>query len=55
VTGTGLDGILVAGDWVGPDGYLADASLVSGATAARHAVASLDHAATTHPVSGTVA
>ena len=55
VADTGHDGVLVAGDWVGPDGYLADASLVSGATAARHAVAGLDDAATTHPVTGTPA
>ena len=27
---TGLDGVLIAGDWVGPDGWLADGSLVSG-------------------------
>lgn len=40
---TGLDGVLVAGDWVGPTGWLADASLISGevagAAAARHALA----------------
>jgi phytoene dehydrogenase-like protein len=33
VTDTGVDGVLVAGDWVGPTGWLADASLVSGAAA----------------------
>ena len=30
---SGLDGVLVAGDWVGPVGWLSDASLVSGETA----------------------
>lgn len=55
VTGTGLDGVLVAGDWVGPEGYLADASLASAATAAHTAVTTLDHAPTTHPVAGTSA
>ncbi len=38
---TGHTGLLVAGDWVGPDGWLADASLASGeaagAAASRHA------------------
>lgn len=33
VTALGLDGLLVAGDWVGPDGLLADASLASGRSA----------------------
>jgi phytoene dehydrogenase-like protein len=36
-TDTGVDGVLVAGDWVGPTGWLADASLVSGAAAGRMA------------------
>jgi phytoene dehydrogenase-like protein len=53
VTDTGYDDVLVAGDWVGPDGHLADAAIASGERAARHAVDSLDHAATLHPVSGT--
>jgi len=35
----GRDGVFVAGDWVGPDGLLADASLASGVEAARRAVA----------------
>lgn len=35
VTDTGIDGVLVAGDWVGPRGWLADASLVSGDEAGR--------------------
>lgn len=30
ITSTGIEGVFVAGDWVGPDGFLADASLVSG-------------------------
>lgn len=36
---TGLDGVLVAGDWVGADGFLADAALSSGARAGAAAVA----------------
>ena len=36
---TGLDGVLVAGDWVGPTGWLADASLVSGERAGAAAAA----------------
>jgi hypothetical protein len=31
----GLPGVTVAGDWVGPEGLLADASLSSAARAAR--------------------
>ncbi len=34
-----LSGVFVAGDWVGPDGLLADASIASGRAAARAAVA----------------
>jgi phytoene dehydrogenase-like protein len=34
-TSTGTDRVLVAGDWVGPTGNLADASIVSGAEAGR--------------------
>jgi hypothetical protein len=37
VADTGLDGVLVAGDWVGPEGYLADAALASGEAAGRRA------------------
>lgn len=33
----GRPGVLVAGDWVGPDGFLADAALASGADAGRRA------------------
>jgi hypothetical protein len=39
VAGTGLDGVLVAGDWVGGEGHLADAALVSGEEAGRRAAA----------------
>ena len=30
---SGLDGVLIAGDWVGPVGWLADGSLASGEAA----------------------
>ena len=35
-------GVFVAGDWVGPEGMLADASLASAERAATRAVAHLD-------------
>ncbi|MFP4513689.1 MAG: FAD-dependent oxidoreductase [Acidimicrobiales bacterium] len=38
VTSTGDDRVLVAGDWVGPEGNLADTPLTSGAAAGRLAV-----------------
>jgi hypothetical protein len=38
---TGTPGIHLAGDWVGPDGLLADASLASGHAAGRQALDSL--------------
>ncbi len=38
------DGLHVAGDWIGPEGWLVDAALSSGAAAARRVVASLDRA-----------
>jgi glycine/D-amino acid oxidase-like deaminating enzyme len=41
VDDTGVEGVLVAGDWVGPEGHLADAALASGERAARRAVADL--------------
>ena len=41
---TGTPGIHLAGDWVGPDGLLADAALASGAAAGRRALAALDRA-----------
>jgi phytoene dehydrogenase-like protein len=34
----GLAGVLLAGDWIGPDGYLSDASLASARAAARLAI-----------------
>src|SRR5205807_9064875 len=42
VTDSGHPGVLIAGDWVGPDGLLADASLASGHDAARRALVALD-------------
>jgi glycine/D-amino acid oxidase-like deaminating enzyme len=42
VSDTGLDGVFVAGDWIGPDGHLGDAALATGETAGRRAA---DHAA----------
>lgn len=39
VTSTGLDGVFVAGDWLGPLGHLADAALVTGEEAGRRAAA----------------
>jgi phytoene dehydrogenase-like protein len=44
VTAGGHGAILIAGDWVGPDGLLADASLASGQAAARHALRAIDRA-----------
>jgi glycine/D-amino acid oxidase-like deaminating enzyme len=55
VADTGIDGVLVAGDWVGPEGHLADAALVSGEYAGRQAVAGLDHAPLVPAVGGTTA
>lgn len=43
VTDSGQPGVLIAGDWVGPDGLLADASLASGHEAARLALRALEH------------
>jgi phytoene dehydrogenase-like protein len=43
VADTGLDGVFVAGDWVGAGGHLADAALTSGESAGRQAAR---HAAT---------
>jgi phytoene dehydrogenase-like protein len=34
------DGLFIAGDWIGPEGWLVDSALASGAAAARAAVAS---------------
>ncbi|MGH9229005.1 MAG: FAD-dependent oxidoreductase [Acidimicrobiales bacterium] len=47
---TGHDGVLVAGDWVGPRGHLADASLASGEDAGRLAAAGLHADPVVHPV-----
>jgi phytoene dehydrogenase-like protein len=38
----GLDGVFLAGDWVGPEGFIADCSAASGAAAGLAAVASLE-------------
>jgi hypothetical protein len=38
----GLSNVFLAGDWVGPIGQLADASVASGIEAARNAARSLD-------------
>ena len=38
---TGTPGVHLAGDWVGPEGLLADAALASGAAAGRRALAGL--------------
>ena len=43
VTDSGHPGVLIAGDWVGPDGLLADASIASGHEAARQALGALEH------------
>jgi hypothetical protein len=53
VTDTGCDGVLVAGDWVGPEGHLADAAIASGERAGRRAVDDLGRAPTLHPIGGT--
>jgi hypothetical protein len=50
VGGTGHAGVLVAGDWVGPHGHLADAALASGEDAGRLAALALDADRTVHPV-----
>lgn len=42
VTDSGHANVFLAGDWVGPDGYLADASLASAEAAANAALAVLD-------------
>jgi glycine/D-amino acid oxidase-like deaminating enzyme len=39
---TGVPGVSLAGDWVGPEGLLADAALASGRAAAERAVLGLD-------------
>jgi phytoene dehydrogenase-like protein len=49
---TGHDGVLVAGDWVGPRGHLADAALASGEDAGRRAVTAVDTDAVVRPIMG---
>ncbi|GAC1378130.1 MAG: FAD-dependent oxidoreductase [Acidimicrobiales bacterium] len=44
VDSTGLPGVHLAGDWVGPSGLLADAALASGEAAAKSALACLERA-----------
>ena len=44
VTDTGTPGIHLAGDWVGPEGLLADAALASGYAAGRRALDALERA-----------
>lgn len=46
VADTGLENVFLAGDWVGPDGMLADAALSSGAVAAARAVRAADRSST---------
>jgi hypothetical protein len=56
VTASGQPGVFLAGDWVGPVGHLADASLHSGrsagAAAARHAGSTASQAAGLAPLRG---
>ncbi len=40
-TDSGIDGVLLAGDWVGPIGHLADAAFASGRDAGRHICATM--------------
>jgi glycine/D-amino acid oxidase-like deaminating enzyme len=49
---TGHEGVLVAGDWVGADGHLADAALASGEDAGRRAAVALEQDAVVRPVMG---
>jgi phytoene dehydrogenase-like protein len=46
VTATGMTNVYLAGDWVGPEGLLADASLASGRAAGRLALRGRQHSAT---------
>lgn len=50
VASTGQEGVLVAGDWVGPTGHLADAALVSGEAAGRRAVQDVDRRSARHRI-----
>ena len=38
MTATGVPGVFMAGDWVGPEGLLADTALASGQAAAQAAL-----------------
>jgi NAD(P)-binding Rossmann-like domain len=49
---SGHDGVLVAGDWVGPRGHLADAALASGEDAGRVAAGALAADPVVRPVMG---
>jgi hypothetical protein len=46
ITATGLPGVFAAGDWIGPDGLLADAALASGHTAGLAALRAIDGSST---------
>jgi transposase InsO family protein len=48
VTDTGVAGALVAGDWVGPTGHLADAALASGEAAGMQAARAATRATRPH-------
>lgn len=50
VTDTDHDGVLVAGDWIGPDGHLADAALTSGEAAGRVAVDGMNRDRVVRPI-----
>jgi hypothetical protein len=52
VVDSGYEGVLIAGDWVGPDGHLADAALASGEAAGRAAVEGMARDPITQPVGG---
>lgn len=52
ITDTGTARVLVAGDWVGPDGHLADASLASGEAAGRAAATAATAATTATAAAG---
>ena len=56
IDSTGLAGVYVAGDWVGPRGWLADGSLASGEAAgiaAAHTAASVPNRRSSVPTAGT--
>ncbi|HEY3140488.1 MAG TPA: FAD-dependent oxidoreductase [Acidimicrobiales bacterium] len=46
--GTGLEGVFVAGDWVGPTGHIADAAVLSGDAAGRAAAGETRHGQVAH-------